>query len=130
VASEANNVIQAPAAIAGVQTPAHEGAAKSFWRILRRFDSSKLQPYLGLRNAAGVVLPLIVGYGQGMPRGGLAVASGALNVWYSDGSDGYATRAKRMFLSSVLRPPKAAASRRRANGAVCACKCGGRSHHE
>ena len=37
-----------------------------------------------------------------MPRGGLAVAIGALNVWYSDGSDGYAARTKRMLLSSVL----------------------------
>ena len=102
MASEANNVVQVPAAIASVQTPPHEGAAKRFWRILTRFDSSKLQPYLALRNTAGVVLPLIVGYGLGMPRGGLAVAIGALNVSYSDGSDAYAARARRMLLSSAL----------------------------
>jgi hypothetical protein len=72
VASEAKNVVPAPTAIAGVQARAHEGAAKSFWRILTRFDSSKLQPYLALRNTAGVVLPLIAGYALGMPRGGLA----------------------------------------------------------
>jgi uncharacterized membrane protein YccC len=101
VAAEAKNVVHAPEATAGVQTPAHEGAAASFWRILTRFDSSKLQPYLALRNTAGVVLPLMAGYGLGMPRGGLAVAIGALNVSYSDGSDRYATRAKRMLLSSV-----------------------------
>jgi hypothetical protein len=58
VASEAKNVIPAPAAIVGVQVRAHEGAAKSFWRILTRFDSSRLQPYLALRNTVGVVLLL------------------------------------------------------------------------
>src|SRR5580704_8518612 len=102
VASEAKNVVQAPSAAASVQIPAHEGAAKNFWRILTRFDSSKLQPYLALRNTAGVVLPLIVGYALGEPRGGLSVAIGALNVSYSDGSDRYAARARRMLLSSVL----------------------------
>src|SRR5260370_37814832 len=38
---------------------------------------------------------------MGMPRGGLAVASGALNVSYSDGSDPYARRAKRMLASTA-----------------------------
>jgi len=37
-----------------------------------------------------------------MPRGGLVVASGALNVSYSDGSDPYSERAKRMLASSVI----------------------------
>ncbi len=37
-----------------------------------------------------------------MPLGGLAVASGALNVSYSDGHDPYKQRAKRMLASSVL----------------------------
>jgi uncharacterized membrane protein YccC len=102
VASETNTVVQAPGRSAGAQIPAHEGAAKNFWRILSRFDSSKLQPYLALRNTAGVVLPLIAGYALNMPRGGLSVAIGALNVSYSDGSDRYASRARRMLLSSVL----------------------------
>ena len=91
-----------PDATAGAQTPVHEGAAKSFWRIVTRFDSSKLQPYIAIRNTVGLALPLIVGFELGMPRGGLAVATGALNVSYSDGSDPYVTRAKRMLLSSVL----------------------------
>ena len=82
--------------------PAHEGAARAFWSVLTRFDSSKLSPYLALRNSIGVVLPLIVGFALGMPRGGVVVASGALNVAYSDGSDSYAQRAKRMLSSSVL----------------------------
>jgi len=81
---------------------AHEGAARAFWRVLTRFDSSKLSPYMALRNSIGVVLPLIVGFALDMPRGGVVVASGALNVAYSDGSDSYAQRAKRMLSSSVL----------------------------
>src|SRR6202795_1614325 len=37
-----------------------------------------------------------------MPRGGLVVASGALNVSYSDGSEPYSARVKRMLASSVI----------------------------
>src|ERR1700758_2358390 len=54
-----------------------------------------------LRNTFGVVAPLIVGQWLGIPRGGLAMASGALNVSYSDGSDPYAKRAKRMLASTL-----------------------------
>jgi len=57
---------------------------------------------MALRNSIGVVLPLIVGFALDMPRGGVVVASGALNVAYSDGSDSYAQRAKRMLSSSAL----------------------------
>jgi len=42
--------------------PAHEGAGRAFWRVLTRFDSSKLTPYQGLRNSIGVLLPLAAGY--------------------------------------------------------------------
>src|SRR2546427_6547274 len=80
----------------------HEGTARAFWRVLTRSDSSKLPPYLALRNSVGVVLPLATGFALNMPRGGVVVASGALNVAYSDGSDPYAQRAKRMLSSSVL----------------------------
>ena len=81
---------------------AHEGVARAFWRVLTRFDSSKVSPHMALRNSIGVVLPLIVGFALDMPRGGVVVASGALNVAYSDGSDSYAQRSKRMLSSSVL----------------------------
>lgn len=82
--------------------PPHEGSGRAFWRLLTQFDAAKVNPYQGLRNAAGVALPIVVGFMLGMPRGGIAVASGALNVAYSDGSDPYATRAKRMLASSFL----------------------------
>lgn len=75
---------------------------RALWRILTHFDHSKLVPSLALRNTAGVVLPLIGGFLLGMPRGGLAMASGALNVSYSDGHDPYPQRARRMLISTVL----------------------------
>jgi uncharacterized membrane protein YccC len=76
--------------------------AQSFWRVMTKFDSTKMSAYRALRNAAGVALPLIGGFALGMPRGGLVVASSALNVAFSDGSDPYARRAKRMISSAVL----------------------------
>jgi uncharacterized membrane protein YccC len=88
---------------AGPQPSRDPASAKqSFWRVLTKFDHSKVSAYRALRNAAGVALPLVAGYAMGMPRGGLVVASGALNVSYSDGSDPYPRRAKRMIASAVL----------------------------
>src|SRR6266404_3421776 len=79
----------------------HVSAIRALWRIVTHIDRSKINPWQALRNTVGVVAPLIVGYALGMPRGGLAMASGALNVSYSDGSDPYARRAKRMLASTV-----------------------------
>lgn len=73
----------------------------ALWQILIHVDRSKINPAQAFRNTVGVVAPLVVGYALGMPRGGLAMASGALNVSYSDGSDPYAKRAKRMLASTV-----------------------------
>jgi uncharacterized membrane protein YccC len=75
---------------------------QTFWRGVLHVDTAKMQPWVGLRNAVGVVAPLAVGIAMGMPLGGLAVASGALNVSYSDGHDPYGQRAKRMLASSAL----------------------------
>src|ERR1700726_1345266 len=77
-------------------------SAHAFWQILTLFDSTKLSTHRAFRNALGVVLPLIAGFALHMPRGGLVVASGALNVSYSDGSDPYSVRVKRMLASSVI----------------------------
>jgi uncharacterized membrane protein YccC len=73
----------------------------ALWRIVTHVDRSRINLAQAIRNTVGVVGPLIGGYLLGMPRGGLAMASGALNVSYSDGSDSYATRAKRMLASTV-----------------------------
>jgi uncharacterized membrane protein YccC len=83
------------------QPAAHPNQAQAIWRLLTHFDHAKMVPSLALRNAAGVVLPLIVGFALGMPRGGLAMASGALHVSYSDGHDPYPQRARRMLASTV-----------------------------
>ncbi len=88
--------------VSGTGPGARAESALAFWQILTHFDSTKLSTHRAFRNAAGVVLPLIVGYALGMPRGGLVVASGALNVSYSDGSDPYSERARRMLASSVI----------------------------
>src|SRR5246500_4730049 len=79
----------------------HLSPIKALWRIVTHVDHSKINVWQALRNTIGVVAPLMVGFALGMPRGGLAVASGALNVSYSDGSDPYARRAKRMLTSTV-----------------------------
>src|SRR6267143_5034444 len=91
----------------GPSIPAKPPSAGSseWWRrliqIVLQFDKKKMQPQMALRNTAGVILPLIAGYALGMPRAGLAMASGALNVSYSDGNDPYAQRAKRMLASTA-----------------------------
>jgi len=79
----------------------HVNPLLGLWRIVTHVDRSKINVWQALRNTAGVVAPLIVGYALAMPRGGLAMASGALNVSYSDGSDPYARRAKRMLASTA-----------------------------
>src|SRR5437016_6480593 len=87
--------------VTAAQTGARVSQARVIWRLLTHFDRSKMVPSLALRNAAGVILPLVVGFALGMPRGGLAMASGALNVSYSDGHDPYPQRARRMLASTV-----------------------------
>lgn len=67
-----------------------------------RFDRAKVTPFIALRNTIGVTLPLIAGALFGMTSGGLAIASGALNVSYSDSSEPYRTRARRMSAASFL----------------------------
>ena len=74
---------------------------QALWQIVTHVDRSKFNVAQALRNTLGVVAPLIAGQMMGMPRGGLAMASGALNVSYSDGSDHYEKRAKRMLASAV-----------------------------
>src|SRR5450755_2697580 len=101
---DSNQLSPPPAAETNADAGARTGteAARAFWQVLTHFDSTKLSTHRAFRNAVGVVLPLIAGFALGMPRGGLVVASGALNVSYSDGSDPYSERARRMLASSVI----------------------------
>jgi uncharacterized membrane protein YccC len=75
---------------------------QTFWNGVVHIDTTKIEPWIAARNALGVALPLVVGLVIHMPLGGLAVASGALNVSYSDSQDPYVLRARRMLASSVL----------------------------
>src|SRR5260370_19908548 len=102
MASRSSDVFAPQSPPASAAPVANEGAERAFWRVLTRFDSSKLTPYHGLRNSIGVLLPVAAGFALNMPRGGVAAASGALWVAFSDGGDPYAQRARRMLSSSVL----------------------------
>src|SRR5690349_3950792 len=75
---------------------------RSFARLLTQFDRNKLEPAIALRNAVGVFVPLAIGVALGMPLGGVAVASGALQVAYSDGHDPYSQRGLRMLMATLL----------------------------
>jgi uncharacterized membrane protein YccC len=74
----------------------------TFWNTVIRFESSKVTPWIGLRNALGVALPLTVGAAVGQTAGGLMAAIGALNVSYSDGVEPYRQRARRMLAATCF----------------------------
>jgi uncharacterized membrane protein YccC len=74
----------------------------AFWETVTRFETAKVTPWLALRNALGVALPLAIGAAIGNAGGGLIMSTGALNVSFSDGSDPYAHRARRMLLASLF----------------------------
>jgi uncharacterized membrane protein YccC len=76
--------------------------AKAFLETLGRFQADKVTPWLALRNTIGVAVPLAAGVALGAVSGGLAVATGALNVSFSDSHDPYVQRGGRMLVASVL----------------------------
>jgi uncharacterized membrane protein YccC len=85
--------------------PARETKLSSwsaFWQSVTRFQAEKVQPGLGLRNALGIVIPLAVGAAVGHVSGGAVMTTGALNVAFSDSSDPYAERGRRMLRASIV----------------------------
>jgi uncharacterized membrane protein YccC len=74
----------------------------SFWQSVAHFDTGNLNPSLALRNTLGITIPLATGVALGAVSGGLAVATGALNVSFSDGQEPYRLRARRMLAASAL----------------------------
>jgi uncharacterized membrane protein YccC len=68
-----------------------------FWSTIAHFDRTRLAPVMALRNALGVALPLAAGIALGNPSGGAMAATGALDVAFSDGSDPYLHRGRRML---------------------------------
>jgi uncharacterized membrane protein YccC len=85
-----------------MHAPPDPNAIQALWRTLTRIDRSKINHWMAVRNALAVAIPLSIGIELHHPLAGVAIATGALNVAYSDGSDPYSTRARRMFGWSVL----------------------------
>ena len=76
--------------------------ASAFWSTITRFDRAQLKPAMALRNALGVVLPLAAGIALGNTAGGAMAATGALNVAFSDGSDPYLHRGRRILSATLF----------------------------
>ncbi len=77
--------------------------ASALWKAITRLEQSKINSvWIALRNSLAVAIPLGIGIEVGNPSGGVAVTTGALNVSYSDGTDAYSQRARRMLTWSVL----------------------------
>jgi len=74
----------------------------AFWATVKQFEAGKMNPWMGFRNAIGVALPLVAGLAAGQPVAGALMSTGALNVCFSDASDPYGTRARRMLASCFL----------------------------
>ncbi len=75
----------------------------AFGHTLGRIEKNKINNvWLAFRNSAAVALPLAVGLAFGNALGSVAVATGALNVSFADGTDPYGQRARRMLAWSVL----------------------------
>jgi uncharacterized membrane protein YccC len=74
----------------------------AFWTNVRRFQSDKVNPWLGFRNALGVGLPLAAGAALGSLPAGLAMSSGALNVAFRDSDAPYSQRARQLLAGSLV----------------------------
>jgi hypothetical protein len=76
--------------------------ASPFWSAVTHFDRTRLAPVTALRNALGVALPLACGIALGNPAGGSLAAIGALDTAFSDGSDPYLHRGRRMLSAAFF----------------------------
>lgn len=83
-------------------TQSSPNAWTSLWETMVRFDSAKVTPWIALRNTVGIALPLALAVAVGNPAAGTIVATGALNVSFSDGSDPYIRRGGRMLIATVV----------------------------
>jgi uncharacterized membrane protein YccC len=76
------------------------------WRALlqdlTRLDRSRMSVTMALRNAIGVLLPVIAGQALGQTTAGVIAGVGGLLTSYSDGSDPYRLRARRLFATAVF----------------------------
>src|SRR5438046_2826398 len=75
---------------------------RAFWQLVTRVQLEKLDAWIALRNATGIILPIAVGMAMGAVRSGLAASTGALNVAFTDSHTPYLQRAERMLRASVM----------------------------
>src|SRR5438046_711054 len=73
----------------------------AFWRTVSQIDKINIK-WMASRNALAVAVSLGIGIALGKPLGAVAIATGALNVCYSDGRDPYPQRARRMLTWTLL----------------------------
>src|SRR5690349_16329156 len=74
----------------------------TFWQEVVRFQRDAVRPWIGIRNATGVALPLAVAAALGSLSSGLVMATGALNVAFSDSHLPYGLRGRRMLAASLV----------------------------
>lgn len=82
--------------------PRASGAWESFWKNITRFQADKVSLTRGIRNTIGVVLPIAAGIVLDLVPSGLATATGAYNVSFSDADEPYPVRVRRLLAASVL----------------------------
>ena len=70
-------------------------------RSAARLDRTQSDPVVALRNAVGVVAPLVIGTLVGAPSSGLAATVGALQTAFADRPGPYRLRALRMLGTAV-----------------------------
>lgn len=80
-----------------MQAETEQTTFRALWQNLTRVDRSKINTWIALRNSLAVAIPLSAGIALNHGLAGVAIATGALNVSYSDGRDPYAQRARRML---------------------------------
>jgi uncharacterized membrane protein YccC len=78
------------------------GAWTTFWRGVAKFQKSKINTRMALRNAIGVAAPLAVGAAVGELGAGLIMSTGALQVAFRDSDAPYRERARFMLAGSVI----------------------------
>ncbi|WP_413293357.1 FUSC family protein [Bdellovibrio sp. HCB185ZH] len=74
----------------------------SFWGPLFSFDRSRLDIWVAARGAIAIGLSMLVGVWLNSNTIGMIVVLGALNACFSDNSDAYAFRAKRMARAAIV----------------------------
>jgi uncharacterized membrane protein YccC len=75
---------------------------RGLWQSVIRFQKEKITPWIALRNTVGFVVPLAAGISLGAVPVAIALATGALNVSYSDSHDPYLLRWRKMLAASLL----------------------------